>query len=165
MRARTTRIACLALIALVSICASSARALASFGEPPALPSRFHGTVTFNGANVPAGTEITAGHGGMIYARTTTIVYEGASYYSLDVPGDDPETPEREGGTAGEILEFTIGGLVAIHPLATWRSGTNETLDLAAGKVPPTVIAPTVIAPTPTPTPTRLMLYLPLLLKR
>jgi len=163
MRVRTIRIACLAMVVLISICDLSARVLASFGEPPVLPSSFHGTVTFNGANVPAGTEITAGHGGMIYARTTTIMYEGASYYSLDVPGDDPETPEREGGTEGEKLEFTVGGKVATHPPAAWHSGTNEALDLAAGDEPPTVIAPTVIAPTPAPT--RVMLYLPLLLKR
>ena len=153
------------MVVLISICGLSARVLASFGEPPVLPSSFHGTVTFNGANVPAGTEITAGHGGMIYARTTTIMYEDASYYSLDVPGDDPETPECEGGTEGEKLEFTIGGKVATHPPAAWHSGTNEALDLAAGDEPPTVVAPTVAVPTPTPTPTRVMLYLPLLLKR
>lgn len=100
---------------------------------PPLPSSFYGKVKVNGANVPVGTEVTAWIDGVRYAFTTTIMNEGESVYSFDVPGDDPSTLDViEGGTQGQAIVFRIGNLVAHHS-AIWQSGTYENHDLFAGE--------------------------------
>lgn len=92
--------------------------------PPPLPSSFYGRVTVNGQDVPAGTPITVGSWGLVYAQTTSLMYEGSSVYSVNVPGDHPDTPEREGGREGEVLQFTVAGVLA-NQTATWHSGSNH----------------------------------------
>jgi hypothetical protein len=59
-----------------------------------------------------------------------------------VPGDDPETPETEGGWAGDLIEFYVGGekanlydvdagqWLAEYP---WESGRTSNLDLDVDK--------------------------------
>jgi len=78
-----------------------------------------------------------------------------------VPGDDSDTPARDGGSHGEALKFTIGALTA-EQTGTWQSGSNVALDLTASGAWPTV-APT---PTlmPTATPSTNTVYLPLVIK-
>jgi hypothetical protein len=90
--------------------------------PPALPSAFWGTVTVGGSSLPAGTLVTAWISGTQVAQTTTLVSNGASVYSLDIPGDDPDTPLREGGNEGEEVRFKIGPGWAKES-GTWQSGS------------------------------------------
>jgi hypothetical protein len=71
--------------------------------------------------------VTAWINGVQYAQTTTQ----SGYYSLDVPGDDGDTPLIvEGGTAGQTVVFRVGGQVAI-PNGTWAGGASVRLDLNA----------------------------------
>lgn len=146
------------LLLLASLLASSAQAEPRLQTmPPALPASYWGTVTINGAFVPAGTELAIGSGGIIYATALSTIYEGSAYYRLNVPEDDPETPERDGGQPDEVLEITVAGLRADQTVI-WQSGLNQRVDLTASSVSPTV--PTATAtpsptsePTSTPTPT------------
>ncbi|OGO05229.1 MAG: hypothetical protein A2Y73_08385 [Chloroflexi bacterium RBG_13_56_8] len=97
--------------------------------PPSLPSSFYGTVRIDGENVPESTEITVGNGGVIYARTVSFLYEGISVYNINAPADRMDTPERDGGVQGEVLEFTVAGLHT-DLTAIWRCGANEEVPLA-----------------------------------
>lgn len=96
---------------------------------PPLPSSFYGVVKLNGANVPDGTRVEALVDGAVVAYTASRTYEGASVYSVDVPGDDSSTAAVEGGRQGGTIIFRVGGAPA-KETGTWRSGTNTQLDLS-----------------------------------
>jgi hypothetical protein len=94
---------------------------------PSLPSSFYGTVKVDGANVPAGTVVSAKINGIQYA--STIINLGDIYYSLDIPGDDPDTPGTlEGGVQGDTIAFYIGTTKATQT-GTWHSGSIVSLNL------------------------------------
>ncbi len=96
---------------------------------PPLPSSFKGTVKVDGANVNGSTVVTARINGVQYASTTVSTYLGDTVYSLDVKGDESDTPGIiEGGVEGDIVVFFIGGIQAAQT-GTWHSGTNVTLNL------------------------------------
>jgi hypothetical protein len=97
--------------------------------PPPIPSGFWGTAKKDGANVANGTPVTAWIGGVQVAQATSLTADGSSAYSLDVPGDDPSTPERDGGTEGDTIQFKIGNEWA-KETATWHSGTILKLNLS-----------------------------------
>ncbi|MFQ5593659.1 MAG: hypothetical protein ACE5HA_05885 [Anaerolineae bacterium] len=96
--------------------------------PPPLPASFYGTVTVNGADAPEGTPVSAWIDGIRYATTDAFIFDGRSMYAMDVPGDDPATPEVDGGRPGDTIVFHVGGLKA-GQTATWQGGTNTALDL------------------------------------
>jgi len=99
-------------------------------DAPPLPSSFYGTVTLDGAAVPAGTPIAAWVGGLKVAETLTTLAGSNSVFVLDVPGDRPATPEVEGGREGQPILFRVGGYAAAQ-IALWRSGTVTPLNLTA----------------------------------
>jgi hypothetical protein len=97
---------------------------------PPLPSSFYGTVKINGANVPAGTQVSARINGVQYALSSYRLYNGNTVYSLDIPGDDSSTPGTiEGGVEGNTVVFFIGTNQATQT-GTWHGGTNVRLDLS-----------------------------------
>lgn len=97
---------------------------------PQLPSSFYGTVTVDGANAAAGTLVTAWINGVQYAQTATFTSNGSSVYTLDVPGDDPETPGLvEGGVTGNTIIFKVGGQT-VPQTGTWQTGSNVALNLS-----------------------------------
>ena len=112
-----------------------ALALLTANVPPALafpplPSSFYGTVKVDGTNVPLGTTVSAWINGVQYAQyILTSLYDGDTIYSLDIPGDDPQTPEKEGGLPGETIVFYIGDQRA-DQTAIWQSGRNLPLNLS-----------------------------------
>lgn len=117
---------------------------------PPQPAGFYGTVMIDGSNAPDGTSVTAWIDGTQYAQTDSFTYNGASVYAFDVPGDDPDTPEVEGGVAGDTIVFQVAGQEAAQS-ATWAEGSNGELNLTANAPAPT---PTSTPMPPTPTPQR-----------
>ena len=103
---------------------------ASAHLPPALPFSPYGTIRINGARVPDGTVVSSWCGGVSYRLTSTVVASEKSwYFNLDIPGDDPETPDvTEGCTPNEIVSFKIGDSWATQE-AQWVSGSSGRLDL------------------------------------
>jgi hypothetical protein len=47
---------------------------------------------------------------------------GNLVYSINVSGDDSDTPAKDGGVAGDLITFSIGGRAVAT--ATWASGAN-----------------------------------------
>jgi len=101
----------------------------SVNAAPPLPSRFYGTVKINGENALEGTIIRALINSRVVATTSAIMYQGESVYTIDVPGDDPTTPEIEGGKEGDVMRFMVAGFL-IRETATWRSGTDIEFNLS-----------------------------------
>jgi hypothetical protein len=97
-----------------------------------------GTVKVNGQHVDAGTVIGAWCEGVKVAETLTEVAGAESVYGVDIPSDNPDTPEKEGCADGEIIAFTIGLLEAeAHKPGSpgepveWASGVSEQVNLTA----------------------------------
>jgi len=76
------------------------------------------------------------------------MYEGASVYTINVPGDDNDTQEIDGGREGEQIFFEVGGLVA-DQTGTWHSATNVELNLTVTSQDHD--SETVVLDTPSPT--------------
>lgn len=117
--------ACALLIGLIVSYAATALA-----GPPILPSSFYGLAKIDGVNIPAGMPVTAQIGGIAYAETTVAVSANDAYYTLNVPADDPDTPTKDGGVAGDVITLTVsvGGRV-ITRTAIWQSGANVRMGL------------------------------------
>jgi uncharacterized repeat protein (TIGR01451 family) len=99
-------------------------------EAPPLPSSFYGAVTLDGADVPAGTPITAWVRGVQVAQAPSRTTDGDAVYVIDVPADDPATSQIEGGREGQAVLFKVDGYAA-GQLGTWRSGVVTELNLDA----------------------------------
>ena len=95
---------------------------------PPFPHTFYGTVKKDGANVPDGTVISAWIGGTQYVTTETITSGADSVYTLKVPGEDPETPAKEGGVDGEIISFSVGSQTAAKTVI-YSSGSVTQLNI------------------------------------
>ena len=118
------------IIAVFTVLLELSWAAAARAAPPPPPSSFNGTVQVDGANVPGGTIISAWIDGVRYAEATTTFYAGYSVYGIGVPGDHPDTPEKDGGVEGDTITFRVGDFIA-DQTGTWCGGSNEHLDLAA----------------------------------
>ena len=96
---------------------------------PPLPSSFYGTVRANGNPVHAGTLVRGFINGVQYAETHTLIYQGDSVYSINIPGDDPSTIGTiEGGKEGDIVQFEIENFLT-GQTGVWHSGTNVEINL------------------------------------
>ena len=87
--------------------------------------RLFGEVTFCDENVPDGTVVTAWlEGPHIDGPWSFVLYKegGVTYYRIDVGGDDPNTPTKEGGVEGETVYFgvNIGGNVIVAATGTFE---------------------------------------------
>jgi len=87
--------------------------------------RFNGPVTVNGGGVPDGTVISAWLEGPYVGpwATTTYTRYGASWYAIDIPADNPATPDKEGAVAGDQVHFSVGG-APVPGTATWQRTGN-----------------------------------------
>ena len=105
---------------------------------PPTPSSFYGTVKDEGSNVPEGTPVQAWIDGAEYGATTVIIDGGTgdSVYTMDVLGDDPDNPGKDGGESGDTIIFYVDGRQAPQT-AEWQSGTNVELNLTYD---PTVVS-------------------------
>jgi len=104
---------------------------------PLQPHWFHGSVAVCGATAPEGTVISARIDETEYA-TTTVDAQGK--YGIAppfyVPADDPATPEKEGGAAGDSVEFYV--LDSLAGTSPFEIGQVTELPLEAVQVPLTV---------------------------
>jgi hypothetical protein len=121
----------------------------AFAEsPPNPPARFAGTVTVNGAKVPAGTVIEARIGTTSCGTTSTFDQGGNANYVLDVPALDPgATPNC--GTENAAVSFFVGGQLA-QETGSWKNYQLNILNLT---VVPATATPTGGTPGPGTTPT------------
>ena len=159
------------MFAVIALLGALMPASAGAGGPPQLPASFYGTVTIGGTYALQNAVITAGHDGVVYASRTVFLTGDVSYYRINVPEDNPDTPERDGGTVGETIEFTVNGIPA-HETATWISGSNVDLPLTTDAPTPTATpsltpmptVPPTATPTATPTLRMLRVHLPLIVR-
>jgi hypothetical protein len=119
-----TKLRVLALLAVVALLLVPAFAYAQ--TPPQPPCRFYGTVTADGAAVPAGTVITATVGGDEYTATTPAEGYGSSSYAIKI--EEPDGSSYSGAT----VSFKIGGSSA-KETGTWTLGGNVNVNLSVGE--------------------------------
>jgi hypothetical protein len=115
-----------------------------------VPCRFYGTVQVDGAYVPDGTVIIVHIEGAGQWTTESFTYEGASVYRLDIPPDDPATPQKDGGVDGDSVNFRIRFAASDLPAttaSTWQEAAALEVNLEA-----TSTGTPTPAPSPTPTP-------------
>ena len=100
----------------------------AFASVPPRPSSFYGAAAVDGDAMPSATIVSAWIGGAAYVEALVFSAGDVSAYRLDVPADDPETPEIEGGRDGDAVVFKIAG-VETPETAVFQSGTHQRLDL------------------------------------
>jgi len=119
--------------------------------PPTLPMTVYGTVTLNGSLAPDGISVRAVISSTQVATANVFTSGGQSgLYQMNVPADDPNTEEIEGGQPGQTVTFAVTGYV-IAQTTTWTSGAVVNLNLT-GDTPTNTPTPTKTQ-TPTRTPT------------
>jgi hypothetical protein len=97
--------------------------------------------TYTGnSSIPAGTvtalpdsTVTAWIGTTQVASGPVTVVDGSFRYTLEVPADDPLTTACEGGTAGDVIRFRVGGHPAVTPLCTWQAAQTVERDLTVSR--------------------------------
>ena len=99
----------------------------SINVPP-LPYSPNGTVKQNGHNAPLDAVVTAKCDGMIVATTNIQVVGDQTGYGVNIQGDDPDTPGKEGCYSGETVEFFIDDVQA-DQTGTWTEGFSPRIDL------------------------------------
>ncbi len=98
---------------------------------PLIPSDFWGTATINGYPAPDGLGVRAFINGVNYPNDG---FTWGGFYFIDVIGDDPDTPEKEGGIEGDNIVFIVDGHEAAET-GVWHSGLSTVLDLTIIYVP------------------------------
>jgi hypothetical protein len=110
----------------------SIAAMALFAAPayavPSPPNAYYGTITSDGAAAPDGLTVSAKIGDIEYAVTTTSGGEYGYEPWFNVPTDDLDTPEKEGGVNGDTVEFYVKGVKA-NQEGTFAWGARTRLDL------------------------------------
>jgi hypothetical protein len=140
----TMNLVLLTLAAFLSLAPSTQAAPQGPQSTPPLPHQISGLVRVNGAFVSPGTVVSAWCGGVQFDQFAAYRYENQSWYVLEVPGDDPATPEIEGCLVGEPISFMIGSLETDQTI-TWREGGIDQLDLSAsGEIGTQVYLPLII---------------------
>jgi len=130
-RGRRNRRIATGALGLLLIAALIAGLAASVWAVPQPAERFRGQVTVNGGDAPAGLVVSARIGGDEYGSGET---DADGKYGYDpaqpfyVPADDTETPEKEGGTDGENVDFFVNGVLGGN--AAFASGAVTELDLS-----------------------------------
>ncbi|MFC1999232.1 fibronectin type III domain-containing protein [Chloroflexota bacterium] len=101
---------------------------------PQIPMQLYGNVTVGGSAAPDGLQVEARIGGTTYLDSTT---RDGSYGYFDpffiVPADDPDTPGKEGGVAGETVVLYVAGQMAAD--AEFVNGGSVELDLEVASAP------------------------------
>jgi len=124
MNIEKRRLSTILILALFTVSFAIVNAL------PQMPHQFYGYVTIDGILASDGISVAAVIDGVVYAETTTV---GGAYgwFSPDlfrVPADDPDTPEKEGGVSGDLVELYLDGTYA-GKTAFYEIGGTTWLDI------------------------------------
>ena len=124
-----------AAILLLNFSANQAAPAAS-QSIPTMPHLVYGLVRVNEIYfVPEGTPVSAWCGGAKVAEDFAVEFEDESWYSLEVPANDPNSPEKDGCVSGEVISFKIAGYEADQTVP-WVAESLSYLDLNATSIPP-----------------------------
>jgi hypothetical protein len=98
-------------------------------QPPPLPSSFHGEIHIldNPPDIGNTVDIQAPDVSGDAAVATIISVDPNLVYQVNVRGDLPDTPAKEGGIDNDLLTFRINGRIAAT--ARWHGGSSVVLDL------------------------------------
>ena len=120
------------LVIVLAICATGIQA----SPPP--PCKFRGTVRLNGEFVSDGTKVSfwSDDWGTMWAEVDSFTHEGESVYSIQLGGDDPVTPEKEGPVQDEWVRFKVDGYDT-GQRRQWRTAETVVEDLTATGPTPT----------------------------
>jgi len=122
------------MVVLLVLCLALPLGVVQAAAPPYMPQVFHGEVTIGGISAPDGTMVSAEIDDVEYASTTTSGGE----YLLEVPGEDPAEPGKQGGQPGDTVVFKVSSEVAdsdpAGPIA-FEQGMFTPLDLAIAGTP------------------------------
>ena len=89
----------------------------------AVPCFYYGTVTLDGQSIPDNVGVTAWIGDLSWAAQRWSD-GGQSWYGVEIPGDDVETPAKDGGVAGDTILFRIGSSLA-NQTGVWQEGIQQ----------------------------------------
>jgi hypothetical protein len=88
--------------------------------------RILGPVTQDGQRVPDGTVVSAWLENPYVGPWTTTTFinpnNGASWYVIDIPADDPSTPGKEGAVNGDDVHFSVLGMTPLGENCKWQMG-------------------------------------------
>lgn len=107
---------CIGIIAL--------SALLGIASGISIPNAFYGDVLIGSQKAPDGTKVNAEINGVEYVRATI----SNGQYNINVPSDDPVTPQKEGGKDGETVVFYVNGVKAGEK--SFKSGDITKLGLS-----------------------------------
>lgn len=99
---------------------SSAGAYAVLGE-----CQPYGDATYEGQPVADGLEVKAFIGEIIVAQSATI----GRGYSLAIPADNPETVEKDGWVAGDVITIHINGRIATPSFQAFAGSERHNLEV------------------------------------
>jgi len=117
------------MIILLVMCLALPLGIAQAAAPPYMPQVFYGEVTIGGVSAGDGITISAEIDDVEYASTTTSGGE----YLLEVPGEDPAEPGKQGGQPGDTIVFKVSGEVADSQ--AFEQGMFTPLNLAIAGTP------------------------------
>jgi hypothetical protein len=86
---------------------------------PGTPSSIAGKI--NDGTAPLGLLIQAKINDVVYAESYSVLVSGYTYYVLEVPADDPDTPLKDGGIPGDLVEIFVADRKASQTVF-WQSG-------------------------------------------
>lgn len=96
------------------------------------PATVWGVLMIDGSPAPDGAPLSASIAGVEYASTIVFSNEDqAGLFVIDIPGDDPNTPDQiEGGQPGQTISFATSN-ATISATGVWEIGAVIHLDLQA----------------------------------
>lgn len=96
--------------------------------PPSLPASFYGQVQFSDTAPQAGDTLSVQIAGAAAAFSVPLVsHDGLLVYQLDLPGDNPDTPAKDGGQNGDAVTFRWDE--RLLGVSEWYAGTNRPFHL------------------------------------
>lgn len=96
-----------------------------------IPATYYGIIKREGANLPVGVPFVAQVGEKQFVGRS-LLHNGESVYTVDVPADDPTTEELEGAKPGEPVQFIIDGVVADQS-SVWQPGDLREANLTVAR--------------------------------